>query len=257
MLKDAMGGYKAQTENTVNIPKPATPAEARAALLAADPLAELVKKLLVGMRALEAEEGWLYQCSCAASLYDEGNMEAAASNALKAVEDCPPGKALYFSVIEGFAQCLDICIDDARFHAEEAMCDITGDPLTGELPPQLSEGIRLSLAQRDVVTSFDVISTIASALGGKPAEVAKEVIAMTDFVENAGPSQLASDVGRLCALCNVAEDCIAEEAGRLADEVREIERLLSELGSDGLVSSLRVFDAQRRDVHAVQDEEGE
>jgi hypothetical protein len=183
-------------------------------------------------------------------------MEVAVSSALKAVEDCPPGKALYFSVIEGFAQCLDICIDDARFHAEEAMCDITGGPLTGELPPQLSEGIRLSLAQRDVVTSFDMISTVASALGGKPAEVAEEVIAMTEFVENAGPSQLASDVGRLYALCNVVENCIAEEAERLEEEVRETERLLFELGPDGLVRSLRAF-AARRETHAVQDEEGE
>ena len=220
----------------ISVLRPLTAVEARAALLAKDPLGFDVEELLVGVRAGEAEQSWLDQCSRAVSRYGEGDVRGGALRAMVAVESCPAGKALRFSVLDDFSQCLSICIDSARLHAEEAVLVVSGDPHAGIRREQLTENLR-RMARRDVTESFEMISAVATALGGKPAEVLEGMSTARALVPDAGLSQLASTAGGLSALCNLAEEAIADEAARLERYAREVEAHVSDMGLDGFVGA--------------------
>lgn len=224
-------------EGEIGVPRPLTAAEARATLLAKDSLSLDVEELLVDVRASEAEQTWLDQCSRAVSRYEEGDVDGAALRAMVAVESCPAGGALRLSVVGDFAQCLGICIDSARFHAEEAVLDVSGDPFAGTLRLQLTERQRLAMARRDVLQSFEMISAVASALGGKPAETLESVASMRELVPDAGRSQLASTAGSLLALCDLAERAIKGEIARLERDAREVELRVFDMDLDGFVSA--------------------
>lgn len=256
MLKITKNNDLMQIASTVSALRPVTAAKARVAQFAQKSLDAEVEVLHSDVTTGETDQNCLEKCSRAVSRYEEGDIVGASIAAWEAIEECPPGKALHLLSMEEFAQCLDICIDSAKFYAEEMLAGISGDPYAGTLPKKLDMESRLATSRFDVALSFTAISVVAAALGGKPAEVLAGMATMRELVPNAGLSQLASDAGRLLALCNLAESCIVEKTECLAEGERAAGHRLSGPAPNCLVADIRECDAPQSDVFDLQGEEG-